>query len=642
MYVYCTQNAIEPNPTNSDPGQVGNFYIVNESYSTTTNDVKVYFTLSGTAQNGIDYSNIPNSAVVSNSLGYALINIDPIADGLKPNQTIVLTVNQNTNYLIELSNDSTNTITANPQVYPLNNGDSVSACPNSTSPVFLQAQDPRGLALTYTIVTWPTHGFLDTNGIPSCTYTPTNCYEGNDSFTFMVNDGQYSSGQATVTLNVSDAVYAQHVSAQTCRGTPVTFTLSGFDTCGGILNYALLSNPAYGSASITGTNATYTPYATNWTGADSFNYVAYNDCGNAATNTVAVTVGDADLSTGGLNCMTGTNQPLAITLPTIDYGDSCTADSNDYVYTITSYPANGTLSGSGANVIYTPDHDYEGVDSFQFNASDGVWPPHSASTVNICVVAGPILTTECDPFGAAISLSWILDTNVENMRQDRSLTIQDFVLYRSTNSAAIGEPIYTNNTSPIYETTWNYLDGNVAIGQAYYYTVNFESPGSGITYESPFSNQAVGSSQIPGNLISANSYWEVVTNLARPSIVTNLQAPFSSFATNGVYPGLYPPPNTFWTVGTTWSNSIAMFIPTNTPLSQVQFSVAIDNNYWLYANGNFIGAGSNNNVAAVWSPFHSFPTNALHYGTNSVDVLIQDLGDINYFSMVVTTNSCGW
>ena len=85
-----------------------------------------------------------------------------------------------------------------------------------------------------------------------------------------------------------------------------------------------------------------------------------------------------------------------------------------------------------------------------------------------------------------------------------------------------------------------------------------------------------------------------------------------------------------------------MFIPTNTPMAEVQYSIAIDNYYYLYVNGTNVGYGNNYGNPAIWSPFQSFPTNVLHYGTNNVGVQITDIGDINYFSMVVTTNTCGY
>jgi hypothetical protein len=80
-------------------------------------------------------------------------------------------------------------------------------------------------------------------------------------------------------------------------------------------------------------------------------------------------------------------------------------------------------------------------------------------------------------------------------------------------------------------------------------------------------------------------------------------------------------------------------------VSQVQYSIAIDNDYWLYLNHstNYIDM-INHDGPTTWSAFKSFQsvsTNLLHYGTNDIGVVIRDRGDINYFSMVVTTNTCG-
>jgi hypothetical protein len=40
-------------------------------------------------------------------------------------------------------------------------------------------------------------------------------------------------------------------------------------------------------------------------------------------------------------------------------------------YVVTSNPTNGTLSGSGANLVYTPNSNYNGSDSFKFRATYG-------------------------------------------------------------------------------------------------------------------------------------------------------------------------------------------------------------------------------------------------------------------------------
>ena len=73
--VWDVQDSVEPNPTNSD--------------------VAAHYSISGTAQNGIDYSNLTGEVTVSNNQGWAEIDIDPIADGLKPDQTVILTLLQN-------------------------------------------------------------------------------------------------------------------------------------------------------------------------------------------------------------------------------------------------------------------------------------------------------------------------------------------------------------------------------------------------------------------------------------------------------------------------------------------------------------------------------------------------------------------
>jgi hypothetical protein len=67
------------------------------------------------------------------------------------------------------------------------------------------------------------------------------------------------------------------------------------------------------------------------------------------------------------------------------------------------------LSGSGVNRTYTPYTNYEGPDSFQFTVSDGTWS--NAATVTIDVTAGPVLYQDCNPFGTAVLLAWMLDTN---------------------------------------------------------------------------------------------------------------------------------------------------------------------------------------------------------------------------------------
>lgn len=640
MAIGNSQDSVELNPTNSsNPGQVGIVYIWDEAL---TNDVTVYYQISGTAQNGVDYSNLTGTVVVGP--GGAEIDIEPLAVGLTPDKTIILTLSQNTNYLIDPDNSSaTNILYANPEVVPIAHGDIETPCPNTSRNIQLNADDPQGLPLTYTIQTYPAHGTL-TGTPPNLTYTPTNCYEGTDSFTFIASNGQFDSAPATVSLFISDPVVAYPVRAQTCRGTPVTTFLSGGDGCAGMVSYDVLSGPLHGTLSGTAPSLTYTPTNASFTGTDSFDYAVLNGCGDAATNTVTITVGDAQLSGDPQALVTGTNQPLAVTLSASDFFDSCGTDTVNFIYTLASNPTHGVLSGTPPSLTYTPTSGFEGQDSFGFAVSDGVWTS-SVAPVTLKVTAGPILFHECNAFGTAVELNWMLDTNEQAMFPDNESGIKDFIVYRSAVSGSNYTAIATNLNG---QTNWmTCFDTNAIVGQTYYYVVRFEAYDypSGITVESPISNEIEASPENPGLLIPPDAFWNAMTNVSDPSAVTNLQAPFSSFGTNSQYPGLDQFPNTLWPTNTTWSISIKMFIPSNSvPLSQVTYSIAIDNNYQLYLNDFASPIESfNHEGIAEWSPFKSFESIApgrLHYGTNDVGLIIVDEGDINYFSMIVSTNDC--
>jgi len=63
--------------------------------------------------------------------------------------------------------------------------------------------DADGDTLTAVWVSDPAHGNLTLNGDGSFTYTPDTGYEGSDSFTYKVSDGELESNIATVTLTIN-------------------------------------------------------------------------------------------------------------------------------------------------------------------------------------------------------------------------------------------------------------------------------------------------------------------------------------------------------------------------------------------------------------------------------------------------------
>jgi hypothetical protein len=88
-------------------------------------------------------------------------------------------------------------------------------------------------------------------------------------------------------------------------------------------------------------------------------------------------------------------------------GSDVETPTGSLIFTVTSGPSHGSLSGTGANRIYTPGLNYRGPDSFQFTVTDtgdGSSPAltSSAATVSITVndTVGPTITLN----GNSISL----------------------------------------------------------------------------------------------------------------------------------------------------------------------------------------------------------------------------------------------
>ncbi|MEK6780591.1 MAG: Ig-like domain-containing protein [Bacteroidota bacterium] len=282
------------------------------------------------------------------------------------------------------SNPATVSITVDPvNDAPVANNQSVTTSEDVGKAITLTGSDLEGSSLTYAIVIPPTNGNLSVVVGAGVTYTPNANYSGPDSFTFTVNDGAITSVAATVSITVSalnDAPIANIQSVTTSEDVAKAITLTGSDVEGSSLTYAIVTPPAHGSLSaVVGASVTYTPNA-NFNGSDNFTFKTNDGLidSNIATVSITITpVGDSPVAfdQNATPLTTAENVAKSITLEATD------PDGDAITFIIVTNPAHGVLSGTGANLIYTPVADYNGSDSFTFKANDGTTDSNIATVV---------------------------------------------------------------------------------------------------------------------------------------------------------------------------------------------------------------------------------------------------------------------
>jgi hypothetical protein len=155
--------------------------------------------------------------------------------------------------------------------------------------ITLDVSDANDDLLTAEIVTEPLHGAYEIDGLV-VTYTPDADYNGPDSFTYKVSDGELESDPATVSITVTpvnDAPVAVSFEVELQENSSVTFDLLAYDVEDDPLTYNLVSGPAHGTLSCAGAICTYTPNP-HWFGMDSFIFTA-ND-GLLDSNEATVTL----------------------------------------------------------------------------------------------------------------------------------------------------------------------------------------------------------------------------------------------------------------------------------------------------------------------------------------------------------------
>ena len=228
--------------------------------------------------------------------------------------------------------------------------------------------DSDGDSLTAAIVGGASHGSVSLNANGSFSYTPNLDYSGPDSFTYRANDGVSDSNIVTVDITVNsinDAPVADSQGVAAKEDTPKAITLTSSDVDSPTLTYTVVSGPDHGVLSGSAPNLSYTP-DTAYIGPDSFTFKANDGTDDSNVATVSINV-------AANNPPVATAQAVSVaeddSVPILLMGSD--PDGDPITYSLDSYPAHGSLTGTLPNLSYRPDANYEGPDSFGFKVNDG-------------------------------------------------------------------------------------------------------------------------------------------------------------------------------------------------------------------------------------------------------------------------------
>jgi len=234
------------------------------------------------------------------------------------------------------------------------------------------------------------NGDLTLNEDGSFFYQPLPDFNGMDTFTYVANDGNSASNIATVTIKVNsvdDEPVAVEDSVMTQEDTPIDIDVLGNDIGLGDapVNIVVAEFPVQGTAEVVDSQIRYVP-ADGFNGQDSFIYMLTDIDGDSSTAIVTVAVNSVNSLPESVDDTYGVDEDgvLSVEAPGV-LGNDSDQDGDSLTAALEGEPSNGvvTLNADGS-FLYSPDIGFNGVDIFDYKASDGLGASNVA-TVTITV-----------------------------------------------------------------------------------------------------------------------------------------------------------------------------------------------------------------------------------------------------------------
>ncbi|MBM7557587.1 tandem-95 repeat protein [Halanaerobacter jeridensis] len=206
-------------------------------------------------------------------------------------------------------------------------------------------------------------------------YKPDADYNGSDSFTYNISDGNggTATGRVNVTINAIDdpPVIDSITDKSVDEGQRLNFTVTASDIEGDTITLSVNNLPVGANFDLDTGEFDFTPDYSQ-SGEHLVTFVATAN-GESSNESTVITVNDVNRAPTAEDDSFATDEDTA---KTIDLTDLLLNDSDldgDSLSIVGSTaPANGTVVNNGdGTVTYTPDANYNGTDSFTYDISDG-------------------------------------------------------------------------------------------------------------------------------------------------------------------------------------------------------------------------------------------------------------------------------
>ncbi len=274
---------------------------------------------------------------------------------------------------------------------PVAVGDSVSAgCEMITINPLTNDTDPDNDVLNLCGLGTALNGTVAQVG-NAVTYVANTGFNGTDSFTYTVCDGNGGQSTATVIVSVTcndnsntpPVAVNDTATSENCQSVTIDVIANDSDADGDALFICAIQQALNGSVVQAGTSLIYTPNA-GFNGNDSFTYDVCDGQGGQSSASVTISVScdnNGNLPPVAVDDSGSSNgNPITITPLPNDYdpdGDTITICGHGQA-------SNGTVTQSGNNFIYTPVAGFTGSDSFTYTICDGNGGTDTG-TVNVTV-----------------------------------------------------------------------------------------------------------------------------------------------------------------------------------------------------------------------------------------------------------------